>query len=572
MKKKLFFAFLTVCGLFFSPVHAAVSLKISDTAGKKSATLENKFIKAVFASRGGKLKELIFKPEKLALTWSDKKPESGALKDQFDHYLKFRDLDYELKVSKNTPEEASIRLTANGRGGIWNFIKVSKVFTLRKNESRLLCQLEISNQPESMAEFEFAYWSHNFLGIKNTGNTISVPTENGIVKFVPSTRTNDFHRDIVRGWLAVSDKKGNGAVGIFDRRYIDTVYSWYCRNALPLDTLEWRFVPVTLKAGERFSSEFALGLFKNVPNIGGAGFSGAGAIAVPEKIPLAETFSAQLSLEGFRSFAAEVTISLKDPASGKIIRGKPKKIFLETAAPKTFSMTLNSGSPGTKILTAGVRAGGRNLFDMEKIVQVGNLKTPVKLTSKAKKIRSSKNKESWDMNLSEDFVTPHYEWAKPFSSGKLDALFLLPVKGARDVVELAQRMDLNISFPTIYPAAWAGMPWRTATNPERGKNGLETIEKFMKQRKYDLFVIGGDVGYTWEKNRMQWKAFPQAVRDGIMARVKNGAGLVYINPSGLDGEMKNITASLKPLSLFPLALKVAPFFGNAGISAGKYGK
>lgn len=574
MKKRIVCLF-AVCSLALLPVYASTSAKISkqDKSGKRTATLENKYVKAVFSSKGGRLTNLIFKPSNIDLTWNDDKPESGALKDQFaPRYFKFRDLNYELKLLKNTPEEASIRMTVKGEGGAWNFINISKIFTLKRGESRLLCKLEIANQPESMGEFEFAYWSHNFLGTKGESNFISIPTENGIVRFVPNAKTNnDFYRDTVRGWLAVSDKNGYGAVNIFDCRYIDAVYSWHCRESLPLDTVEWRFLPATLKAGKKFSTDFAVGLLKGIPNIDGAGFSGAGEISTPKIIYPEKKFAAQVSLEGFRPFNAEVVVSLKNPSTGKVVQSKSKKISLKTARTESFSVELDSGPSGTKILNASIRADGKELFDIEKIIQVGNKKTPVKLSSKEKKIRIAKDSEPWDMKLSEDIVTPHYKWAKPFSVGKLNALFLLPTKGARDVVELAQRMDLNINFPTIYPSFF-GMSWRTATNPKRGANGLNALGKILENQNFDLIVLGGDVEAPWRKNNMQWKAFSEFVRNEILTKIKNGSGLVYINPTGLDEKMEGILASLKPLSLGPLDMKAAPFFEKADIKSCKYGK
>jgi beta-galactosidase len=572
---KFLIGFLFVCCLTIQTVYATTSGRIieSDKGDERLAILENNYLKVVFSSRGGRLTQLTFKPDNRDLTWGNDKSDSGALKDQFaPQYFKFRDLNYEMRLLKNTPEEVSLHLKAKGERGAWNFITLAKTVTLKKHESRLSCSLEISNQAESMGEFEFSYWSHNLWGTKKKVNTVYVPTKNGVVSYIPTKKTNnDFYRDLTRGWIAIADSDGAGVVNVFDCRYCDAVYSWYCRAGLPLDTVEWRLLPITLQAGKSFKTEFTIGVFDGMPRIGGAGAAGVGYVKVPEIIEAESIMPVTISLEGFADCKADVDVFLYDSAVNRTAGSVTEKVSIKTGRVVVLDITVPSGALGTKVLTVNVASNGKDLFDIQKIIQVGNKKVPVKLVAKEKPIKQKKALEPWAMVLSEHFETPHYKWSKPYADGKLNALFLLPTKGARDVVELMQRMDLNVTFPTIYPSFF-GMAWRTVTNPKRGENGLKYLKKIMANQKYDLIVIGGDVQPPWGKNRMQWKAFPEHVRMDILKRVKNGAGLVYINPQELDDNMKKVMSALKPLKLNAVDVNVAPFMGDAVIRGGNYGK
>ena len=40
--------------------------------------------------------------------------------------------------------------------------------------------------------------------------------------------------------------------------------------------------------------------------------------------------------------------------------------------------------------------------------------------------------------------TPHIAWAKPYKDGPLKILFIIPRSGMREVIELAQRLDIQI--------------------------------------------------------------------------------------------------------------------------------
>src|SRR5215467_8722424 len=57
-----------------------------------------------------------------------------------------------------------------------------------------------------------------------------------------------------------------------------------------------------------------------------------------------------------------------------------------------------------------------------------------------------------------DIVTPHVKWAKPLAGGPVRLLAVPTVSEGRTLVELAQRMDLDLTTVSIDPA-WDINKW-----------------------------------------------------------------------------------------------------------------
>ena len=115
--------------------------------------------------------------------------------------------------------------------------------------------------------------------------------------------------------------------------------------------------------------------------------------------------------------------------------------------------------------------------------------------------------------------TPHEKWAKPYSRGRIKALILTHLHNQREIIELAQRMDLQFDTASVTKYAWllgvasrhrGGLSW---------SNVLAKLENDLKTNKYDVIVIGG----------VPWKrCFNDQVRNLLLERVKEGTGLVVI--------------------------------------------
>ncbi|MCD6360650.1 MAG: beta-galactosidase, partial [Armatimonadetes bacterium] len=116
--------------------------------------------------------------------------------------------------------------------------------------------------------------------------------------------------------------------------------------------------------------------------------------------------------------------------------------------------------------------------------------------------------------------TPHINWATPLAGGPVRAIVMAFSENMRDVVELAQRMDLDYvpvqHFSYRRPKALGGLM-------------CEQIERALPDS--DVMVVGG----------FYWSALPDELLDAIRARVRAGMGLVVVSPGGKwDGPIEDI--------------------------------
>ena len=133
--------------------------------------------------------------------------------------------------------------------------------------------------------------------------------------------------------------------------------------------------------------------------------------------------------------------------------------------------------------------------------------------------------EPQGFNVSMEFETPHIKWLKPSANTALKVLFIAPRGSLREVVELAQRMDLD--FQVVGLAELDVFVHRSPNDKNFGnavygmKRNITTsmlkqdLENKLKQ-SYDLIVIG----------MLNWTAFPYKCRYQILKKVKEGTPLL----------------------------------------------
>jgi hypothetical protein len=116
-----------------------------------------------------------------------------------------------------------------------------------------------------------------------------------------------------------------------------------------------------------------------------------------------------------------------------------------------------------------------------------------------------------------DLQTPHTPWGKPLAGGPVRAFFLAPAHAAREVTELAQRLDMQVSGETtIYDQSLGNESRYVAMIA--GTSGVEKKCSVLAklQEPYDVYVIGN---FPLEK-------LPLEIQFEILRRVKEGAGLL----------------------------------------------
>ena len=125
--------------------------------------------------------------------------------------------------------------------------------------------------------------------------------------------------------------------------------------------------------------------------------------------------------------------------------------------------------------------------------------------------------------------TVHVKWLKPLAEGRRYVLFIVPFAESREVVELAQRLDVDTSVIMVAGrAAWAqGSGGGGGSEPTTlmGVEAEAVVEKIADRRlnlahPYDAIVIG----------KVSWEAIPEKYRALVLEHVKRGAGLTYVSP------------------------------------------
>lgn len=122
--------------------------------------------------------------------------------------------------------------------------------------------------------------------------------------------------------------------------------------------------------------------------------------------------------------------------------------------------------------------------------------------------------------LSREVVTPHVPWARPLPDGPVRALFLIARDGAREAVELAQRVDIEFDAVLFYRPDTFGHPRSRASIAGATEADKAAVLRGKLAQPWDLIVIG----------RVQHEAIPDWARHAIAQQVEGGAALLVVFP------------------------------------------
>ena len=126
------------------------------------------------------------------------------------------------------------------------------------------------------------------------------------------------------------------------------------------------------------------------------------------------------------------------------------------------------------------------------------------------------------------YPTPHIPWAKPYAPGRIKAFFIAPFTAAREVTELAQRLDLEVRGETTFTAVILGATDMysaqvAGTSPAEKRDAM--VRKLAQ--RHDVIVLAN---FPFDK-------LPVQVQYLIARQVVAGAGLVLVYPRGVRREL-----------------------------------
>ena len=132
-----------------------------------------------------------------------------------------------------------------------------------------------------------------------------------------------------------------------------------------------------------------------------------------------------------------------------------------------------------------------------------------------------------DAPYSDVVKTPVAWQVRPLSGGPLKVFAIPSISYGRELVELAERLDMTSGVVT-WDRAWDNNTW--GLGDHYGLRGhrfdFKDVQNYLSMElagpnKYDVYVIRTPVGWKW---------FPKAAREALLQRVKDGAGLVLVQP------------------------------------------
>ncbi len=140
----------------------------------------------------------------------------------------------------------------------------------------------------------------------------------------------------------------------------------------------------------------------------------------------------------------------------------------------------------------------------------------------------------WEVEYSTDIQTPHFPWGADLASGPIKSYSISPIFDGRGIVELAERLDLDMEVTTIgrnYGAEKYGFGdfyMRRSTGFERDSTTYNLAHKYIAEDmlfdpEYDVIIWPG---------LHKWESYASPIRKAIMERVEKGTGLVLLYPVG----------------------------------------
>lgn len=461
--------------------------------------LENGYMRLVFEpAKGGTCREFTVKATGINYA-GDLHPNARLFTDRLRVGGKSYDRVYHAEVLRNTPEEAALRLSLTAPDG-YPFLELSKTFRITSRSAALECTYSYRNLPESMSAQVFEpYFRNGMAAFKRPGQRYLVPTANGVRRIGP-TGGNMPLTNAVAGWVAAADGAGGTLVCEFDYSRLASEYFWL--GGVDDTTAEWTFQPVEVAAGGRFETTLTL-----YPATGMKCPDGA-ENGICASFPVGDDGSVSVELMAAKRYLVEAEIELvkTDGSTQRVSR------TVQLVPDAAVRLPLDAKAKDLKVARAVAKESGRAVFETEHPFASDIIVKPRKAKAKPAELKP------FELKLSEELVTPHTAWMKPYAGGRLKVFFLVDLRHAREVVELAQRLELDHRVIRIADhrdiMAW-GMCDRY------GRFTYEDANLSLKQelsRPLDAIVIAGNL----------WRHVDAANRTTIARLAASGVGIVEI--------------------------------------------
>ena len=169
-----------------------------DGDGHREVILENAHVRLIFVpAMGGVCRSLRLKPAGVELVHAQQSGH-GLLRDQlwWPRYS-FADRVY-FHRSEQTRDAASVEMWTTGVGGMMSFTEIRKRITITRDSESIDVQYQLTNEPSSQTDYDYGFWSHNWLGVPGRAQHLLLPHHPGRALIHPRPiEGQDEQRDLV---------------------------------------------------------------------------------------------------------------------------------------------------------------------------------------------------------------------------------------------------------------------------------------------------------------------------------------------------------------------------------------
>jgi len=509
---------------------AECTLTQTTLEGEPAIVIENDWVRLrVRPTIGGRIDELVYKPTDTHLTSRS----GGAIfADRVwnyantDFYRQWMEATYTAQVEQS-PERVAITLTGPGSVGTGRAMSFTKTFTITADSSAIRADYRFSVGQELMVPQRIGIWWHNFLGIPQEATSYFVPTVDGVKSCAFPGGGEYWWTHPSRGWTAMAGESGTGAAAVMEFSPLMLVYN-YMRGEI--GSAEWAFRSREIPNGGSMETTAWLLPFADMTSVAGAGERFVAQVAGPTEADAPGDAALTVRLTGPVSWTGTVKASLRRMPDGDPIALDAFPVDLAPRQVAEHALNVSLPQAGTWLLAGEVYEGAKLKGDFFHEIVVGEASGPVQIALRedivgdpdetfADKI-AARGTGPEDRAPSEEIVTPHVKWAKPLAGGPLKALILCDWMCGREVVELAQRLEMDYIAPTISNPNYLGYTSGMFGADLTIEQVMDNLRKHLEQ-DFDVIMIGG----------LRADIFADDVIDMMLEKVRGGTGLVWANPS-----------------------------------------
>ncbi|MBI4028248.1 MAG: beta-galactosidase trimerization domain-containing protein [Verrucomicrobia bacterium] len=431
---------------------------------------------------------------------------------------------YQYKLLENTADRISLQLWATGKTGPCAYLTVYKTITLHRDRSDVQVDWDYQLSKGATAAIPFRLLYHNFVGtregiMKSKNFSYFAPGDDGVVKldYGKPAGIETWWNNPARGWVGVADRQHHtGIAFLMDYRYLKLFYSWGSGHHNGLPTLEWLFNDITIPDGGSFKTSAAIVPFQGMDEIAGVG---GGVVA---NLKWADNKIAAMLLSGKNQDVAAILRARVLPY-GEWKTIADEKLSLKTDEPLPLAAAFTPARNGTHVFSLVLKKDDKELLNTElaRVFGKASGKYVFKPTEERIVEAGAKVKTNY---TSMDCETPHVKWARPYHGGKTKALILVDGRYGREVIELAQRMDLDFDTTYLFPT-----DTRESMSDYYGRTSVGDLKAGLARLlgdnpDWDVLVMAGHM----------FKYFTAEQQAVVQEKVQAGSGLVVVQPDSTE--------------------------------------